>query len=444
MGCYLITASAPDGTFTNKSSTYASPLLSEHCFLRLLPVHDVCLILLSDEQVVPDLDDVRRRHMWSSHICILPSVLAYKPCRTCDDMTCCPLFMICSPPGPMKSFPVSDLSVSFVEISGNMLFRPERWFSSMSTVLLLRFRWAQWFSPPHVCSSSSSSPKKWNVDLWSSRSLHLMILFLRVNTNSPSSSGVSNLSSSSAFSPSASLSHDEPWSSSSSMLLVHCSFSICIGCGASLQVSSWKCPFYVVYMVIRNCSFLVASVLSAMYSFILFSNSRGTRLIISASFQGQYSRHRPVATALPHWRSTQFHFHTGVSTSCKFFPIFMEMTLCCSSLREALSAKSSFSPTSISERLSSSQPTLTRGHASAYKWHSPLSPRCVDHVQVPERPTRLQLPSKTTCGTTSSSTDLPFQPTSQWTAFLELPSTVILMDLGTLCFLFLGDVFGVI
>ena len=48
-----------------------------------------------------------------------------------------------------------------------------------------------------------------------------MIPFFLGQHHSPSSSGPSKLARSSDFSPSGSLSHDEPWSSSSSMLLVH-------------------------------------------------------------------------------------------------------------------------------------------------------------------------------------------------------------------------------
>ena len=48
-----------------------------------------------------------------------------------------------------------------------------------------------------------------------------MILFILGHHNSPSSSGASMLASSSAFAPSGLLSHGEPWSSSSSVLLVH-------------------------------------------------------------------------------------------------------------------------------------------------------------------------------------------------------------------------------
>ena len=57
MGLYLIGAAAPDGTFTNRLSTYTFPCLSERRFLLPLPVHDVRPIL-SDEQVVPSMDDV--------------------------------------------------------------------------------------------------------------------------------------------------------------------------------------------------------------------------------------------------------------------------------------------------------------------------------------------------------------------------------------------------
>ena len=47
---YLIGATASDGTFTNKSSTYTCPSCQRTGFL-LLPVHDVRLVL-PDEQVV--------------------------------------------------------------------------------------------------------------------------------------------------------------------------------------------------------------------------------------------------------------------------------------------------------------------------------------------------------------------------------------------------------
>ena len=133
------------------------------------------------------------------------------------------------PSWSFEPFPFLDLSVSSVDFSVNMLlgitfsaapesncsgdFVPRPLSSSVSCDQVIQSSRLLFF----VVLGKM-------VECWSwinSPSPHLVILFLLWQRHTPSSSGVSKLASYSAYSSSGSLSHNEPWSSSSSFLLVH-------------------------------------------------------------------------------------------------------------------------------------------------------------------------------------------------------------------------------
>ena len=144
---------------------------------------------------------------------------------------------MCSPPGPLNPFPFLDLSVSSVDISGIMLLS--------ITFSAARESTYNGASLPRPLSCSSVS---WDQMSQSSRHLLVLVIFskgsdmlvlgplvfppygdsvpsgpapLSPRHQVPPSSGLLL-----SFPPSGSLSHDEPWSSSSSMPLVPLGFTV--------------------------------------------------------------------------------------------------------------------------------------------------------------------------------------------------------------------------
>ena len=202
------------------------PFLSEHWHLLSLPVHDVRLII-PNEQIVPGLDDVGGQHQRSSHICNLPRALAHKSLKGPNGHDRLPVVLDVLHLVPWILFH------SWTSLFAWSLSR-ETCFSASHSLLLLSlpprwpfhqdpaaFRETKWFSPLDTCSSSSSSARKWTAGRESTLLPHLVTLPFLGQHYCPSSSCVSMLASSSAFSPSSSLTHDDVWSSSSSVLLAH-------------------------------------------------------------------------------------------------------------------------------------------------------------------------------------------------------------------------------
>ena len=130
---------------------------------------------------------------------------------------------MCSPPGPLNHLPILGSFRFLCGYFGKQALRHDvlRCFSSVSTGLHLRF------VEPH--GSVIQTPALLHRPLPRSGRLAFVPLafstwwfcFVWANTTLPHHHALPRRASSSGFSPSSSLSHDELWSSSSSMLLVH-------------------------------------------------------------------------------------------------------------------------------------------------------------------------------------------------------------------------------
>ena len=137
-----------------------------------------------------------------------------------------------------------------------------------------------------------------------------MILFLLGRHHSPSSSSVPRLASSSAFSPSGSLSHDEKCSSSSSMLLAHlygqlnrCALALRSRSSIGFHSCHCLCPVACPFAPIASLSFVAVPIrfaaLGALFASFLGSViSPATRPFISAFSTMPCSRIRPVPFCL--------------------------------------------------------------------------------------------------------------------------------------------------
>ena len=130
--------------------------------------------------------------------------LRTNPSEVLTDMTCCPQFLMCSLPGSLNPCPFLDLSVSSVDISGNMLLgitfsaAPE----STATVTFYRVHWGSSCVPLDQLIQSSRRLLFFVVfckevnEMLAFDPLAFPTCFVWVNT-SPSSSSASKLASSS-------------------------------------------------------------------------------------------------------------------------------------------------------------------------------------------------------------------------------------------------------